>query len=141
MIYFAKFLGPNNDLYSINKKEHILAFLDTKIKDSVIDPDKRWIRTWNDYLQRIKYFIRWLWNCKEKENKGLEILPNSDWITPVFAQIKEKRTKRFYLLLLLISGGQLLVILSITYYYHIMILSGVLFFKLQAIIIARKKVG
>jgi integrase/recombinase XerD len=94
MIYFAKFLGPNNDLYSINKKEHILAFLDTKIKDSVIDPDKRWIRTWNDYLQRIKYFIRWLWNCKEKENNGFEILSNSDWITPVFAQIKEKRTKR-----------------------------------------------
>ena len=60
----------------------------------MIDPDKRWIRTWNDYLQRIKYFIRWLWNCKEKENKGVEILQNSDWITPVFAQIKEKRTKR-----------------------------------------------
>jgi integrase/recombinase XerD len=94
MIYFAKFLGPSVDLYSINKKEHIIAFLDTKIKDSVADPDKRWIRTWNDYLQRIKYFIRWLWNCKQKENKGNEILPNSDWITPVFAQIKEKRTKR-----------------------------------------------
>jgi integrase/recombinase XerD len=94
MIYFARFLGPTIDLYSINKKGHILAFLDTKIKDSVADPDKRWIRTWNDYLQRIKYFIRWLWNCKEKENKGIEILPSSDWITPVFAQIKEKRTKR-----------------------------------------------
>jgi integrase/recombinase XerD len=94
MIYFAKFLGASVDLYSINKKEHILAFLDTKIKDSVADPDKRWIRTWNDYLQRIKYFIRWLWNCKQKENNGFEILPNSDWITPVFAQIKEKRTKR-----------------------------------------------
>jgi len=94
MIYFTKFLGPSVDLYSINKKEHILAFLDTKIKDSVADPDKRWIRTWNDYLQRIKYFIRWLWNCKQKESKGIETIPNSDWITPVFAQIKEKRTKR-----------------------------------------------
>ncbi len=60
----------------------------------MIDPDKRWIRTWNDYLQRIKYFIRWLWNCKQKKNNEIEILPNSDWITPVFAQIKEKRTKR-----------------------------------------------
>jgi integrase/recombinase XerD len=94
MIYFAKFLGPSVDLYSINKKEQILDFLDTKIKNSVADPDKRWIRTWNDYLQRIKYFIRWLWNCKQKENNEIEILPNSDWITPVFAQIKEKRTKR-----------------------------------------------
>jgi integrase/recombinase XerD len=91
MIYFAKFSGPSVELYSLNKKEHILAFLDTKIKDSVADPDKRWIRTWNDYLQRIKYFIRWLWNCKQRENNGFEILPNSDWITPVFAQIKEKR--------------------------------------------------
>jgi hypothetical protein len=35
MIYFAKFLGPSVDLYIINKKEHILALLDTKIKDSV----------------------------------------------------------------------------------------------------------
>jgi len=87
MIYFAKFLGPSVDLYIINKK-HILALLDTKIKDSVEDPDKRWIRTWNDYLQRIKYFIRWLCNCNQKENKEIEISPNSDWITPVFAQIK-----------------------------------------------------
>jgi hypothetical protein len=32
MIYFVKFLGSSFDLYSINKKEHILAFLDTKKK-------------------------------------------------------------------------------------------------------------
>ena len=58
------------------------------------DPDKRWIRTWNDYLQRIKYFFRWLYNQKEAETKGLEALPTSDWTTPVFVQIKEKRTNR-----------------------------------------------
>jgi integrase/recombinase XerD len=51
-------------------------------------------RTWNDYLQRIKYFFRWLSNCKQKAANGYEVLPNSEWITPVFVQIKEKRTKR-----------------------------------------------
>jgi integrase/recombinase XerD len=45
IIYFSKFLGPIADFYSIQKKEHIVAFLDTRIKDNEIDPDKRWIRT------------------------------------------------------------------------------------------------
>jgi hypothetical protein len=94
LIYFARFLGPQIRFYDINKKEQILAFLNTRIKDSAADPDKRWIRTWNDYLQRIKYFFRWLLNYKQKASEGEEILPNSEWITPAFAQIKEKRTKR-----------------------------------------------
>jgi integrase/recombinase XerD len=94
MIYFAKFLGSYSSLYEIHKRDQIIAFLDTRIKDSENDPDKRWIRTWNDYLQRIKYFCRWLHNQKERENKGLEIIPTSDWTTPNFCQIKEKRTKR-----------------------------------------------
>jgi hypothetical protein len=94
LIYFARFLGTKTEFYDINKKEQIVAFLNIRIKDSVADPDKRWIRTWNDYLQRIKYFFRWLLNYKHKANSCDEILPNSEWITPAFAQIKEKRTKR-----------------------------------------------
>ena len=94
IIYFAKFLGPTTDFYSIQKKEQILAFLDTRIKDTEIDPDKRWIRTWNDYLQRIKYFFRWLYNQKRARSQRIEVLPQSDWITPSFIQITEKRTKR-----------------------------------------------
>ena len=94
MIYFAKFLGSQISLYEIGKREQIIAFLDTRIKDTENDPDKRWIRTWNDYLQRIKYFLRWLCNQKEIEAKGLEPIPTSDWTTPGFCQIKEKRTKR-----------------------------------------------
>ena len=94
MIYFAKFLGSETNLYDIHKRDQVLAFLDTRIKDTQSDPDKRWIRTWNDYLQRIKYFFRWLHNQKERENKGLELIPTSDWTTPSFCQIKEKRTKR-----------------------------------------------
>jgi integrase/recombinase XerD len=94
IIYFARFLGPTTDFYSIDKKEQILVFLDTRIKDTEIDPDKRWIRTWNDYLQRLKYFFRWLYNKREREVKGLEVQPQSDWKTPSFIRITEKRTKR-----------------------------------------------
>src|ERR687883_2128432 len=74
LIYFARFLGPQIRFYDINKKEQILAFLNTRIKDSAADPDKRWIRTWNGYLQRIKYFVRWLLNCKQKASSE-EVLP------------------------------------------------------------------
>jgi hypothetical protein len=94
LIYFARFLGTDTEFYSISKKEQILTFLNTRIKHSVADPDKRWIRTRNDYLQRIKYFFRWLWNYKQSESNRAEILPNSEWITLTFAQIKEKRAKR-----------------------------------------------
>ena len=93
-IYFTKFLGPNTDFYQIQRRQQILSFLDTRIKDAQTDPDKKWIRTWNDYLQRIKYFFRWLYNHKERDTKGLDILPVSDWTTPSFVQIKEKRSKR-----------------------------------------------
>lgn len=70
MIYFGRFLGPDTCFSSLNKKEQVLDFLNTRIKDKESDPDKRWTRTWNDYLQRIKYFIRWLYNQKDKENNG-----------------------------------------------------------------------
>ncbi len=49
----------------MSKKEDILAFLNTKIKSKKIDPDTKWIRKWNDYFQRIKYFIRWIYNEKQ----------------------------------------------------------------------------
>lgn len=95
MIYFAKSLGPETQrLYDIRKKDQMVSFLDTRIKDTEDDPDKRWIRTWNDYLQRIKYFFRWLYNQKKQEDKGLEPIPTSDWTTAGFCQIKEKWTKR-----------------------------------------------
>ena len=60
IIEFATFLGSNTTFNDINKKEQILSFLDTKIKDSVNDPEKRWITSWNHYLTRIKLFYRWV---------------------------------------------------------------------------------
>jgi integrase/recombinase XerD len=92
VIAFAKFLGPDSSFYNIKKKEQIIAFLDTKIKSTEQDPDKKWITTWNHYLHRIKLFLRWLYN---QRGKGLnDGASQSDWQTPDFARIKGKRIKR-----------------------------------------------
>jgi integrase len=91
LITYSRFLGPSISLYEIKSKIQIISFLDTKIKNSQEDPDKRWITTWNDYLVRIKYFFRWLYNCKDKD---LDDIPFSEWETPDVVQIKKKKTKR-----------------------------------------------
>jgi hypothetical protein len=41
VLYFATFLGPDNRLLDINKREQILIFLKTKQKDENIDHGKR----------------------------------------------------------------------------------------------------
>jgi integrase/recombinase XerD len=46
---FARFLGEKT-FYDIKMREEIVAFLNTKVKDIKLDPDKKWITTWNDYL-------------------------------------------------------------------------------------------
>jgi integrase/recombinase XerD len=58
LISFARYLGKQKTFYDINSKDEIVSFLNTKIKDVNVDPDKKWITTWNDYLWRIKYFFR-----------------------------------------------------------------------------------
>jgi integrase/recombinase XerD len=88
MIYFGRFLGSTTDFYSIQKKDQILAFLDTRVKDIEIDADKRWIRTWNDYLQRLKYFFRWFYNKREREIKELDII--IEFIIPLFTAIRKR---------------------------------------------------
>ena len=89
IIEFSNYFDSNSntEFYDINKKEQILSFLDTKIKDSVNDPEKRWITSWNHYLTRIKLFFRWLYN-KDKE------IDKDSWETPQFLRIKNKKTKR-----------------------------------------------
>ena len=47
IIEFSNYFDSNTTFYDINKKEQILSFLDTKIKDSERDPEKK-MRT---YLQ------------------------------------------------------------------------------------------
>ena len=87
LIEFSNHFDSSVTFYNINKKEQILSFLDTKIKDSVNDPEKRWITSWNHYLTRIKLFYRWLYN-KDKE------IEKDYWETPDFLKIKNKKTKR-----------------------------------------------
>jgi len=93
LVSYAEFLGDMT-FYDINRKEQIAAFLDTKAKSIELDPDKKWITTWNDYLWRIKYLFRWLYNYKLVKENGDEPLSISDWKTPTFANIKKKKTKR-----------------------------------------------
>ena len=87
IIEFSNYFEPYITFYDINKKEQILSFLDTKIKDSSNDPEKRWITSWNHYLTRIKLILRWLYN-KDKE------IDKDYWETPEFLRIKNKKTKR-----------------------------------------------
>ena len=89
---FAKYLGQNVNFEEVNKTSQILSYLNTKIKSQDEDPDKKWITTWNDYLHRIKHFLRWLHNVGTLQSNA--ILPMDEWITPSFLEIKEKKTKR-----------------------------------------------
>ena len=67
-----------------------MSILDTKIKSVEQDPDKKWmVVPWNHYLHRIKHLFRWLHNQSGK----VDTIRQSEWITPVFAKIKEKKNQ------------------------------------------------
>ena len=69
-------------------KEDVLEFLDKRKKSKEVDPDKKWIRTWNDYLARLVGFYRWLYNSETSKDRN-------DWNTPEpFNSIKKKKNKR-----------------------------------------------
>lgn len=91
IIAYSKFLGPSVSLDQVKCRIQITSFLDSKIKRVEQDPDKRWITTWNDYLGRIKYFFRWMYNYDDKRFENNQF---SDWETPDFVRIKKKKTKR-----------------------------------------------
>jgi integrase/recombinase XerD len=99
IIAFARFLGPDTTFYQVTTRNQVTKFLDTKIKSSADDPEKRWITTWNDYLVRIKHFFRWLHNFRIKSNMECEedeslSPPSNDWKTQRFVNIKRKRPLR-----------------------------------------------
>lgn len=93
VIFFVKYLGYKSLSESTLNKEDIIGFLNSKKKDIEVDPDKRWIRTWNDYLQRIKYFMRWLHNGAPS-SIGTSDSPLGEWQTPDFVRIKSRKTNR-----------------------------------------------
>ncbi len=87
ILSFSQFLDSKS-LIDVNKREDVLAYLQSKIKDKDSDPDQKWITTYNDYLHRLKHFFRWLYN--RSRNHSMD-----DWKTPVFLQsMKPKKTKR-----------------------------------------------
>jgi integrase/recombinase XerD len=88
---YANYLGPEISFHDRNKVEQILSFLDTKKKEAENDPERRWITTWNYYLNRLKLFFRWLYNRNTSKSGEIDM---SDWNTPRFVQIKLKKTKR-----------------------------------------------
>lgn len=47
---FSEFLGREISFHDVKNKEQIIDFLDSKMKNPELDPDKKWITTWNDYL-------------------------------------------------------------------------------------------
>jgi len=92
---FAHYLGSTTSFLDIKENDLIRSFLDSKLKSREDDPDKKSIVTWNDYLGRIKYFMRWLYNCRTRDSKENDILRDPVyWKTPSFIQIRKKKTKR-----------------------------------------------
>jgi integrase/recombinase XerD len=91
IINYSKFLGSSITLHQVKSKVQITSFLDSIIKGIEEDPDKSWITTWNDYLGRIKYFYRWLYNYNDTRFDDVQF---SDWETPYFVRIKKKKSKR-----------------------------------------------
>jgi integrase/recombinase XerD len=95
LILFSHELAPNVTFYDLQKKEKILEFLNKRIKSKSDDPDEKWITTWNDYLGRIKFFFRWLYNYKIKMDEGSRIVEDmEEWETPELIRIRKKKTKR-----------------------------------------------
>src|SRR5690606_8394858 len=88
-LLFAMHLKERS-FFDISKQSEIISFLDTKRKSKDVDPEERWKTTYNDYLDSIKFFYRWLYN-----QRGREDLTDPDiWETPAFAQIRHQKTAR-----------------------------------------------
>jgi integrase/recombinase XerD len=96
MIHFAEHIGEATSFYDVDHKQ-VVRFLDAKLKPEQIEPDKKWITTWNDYLWRLNLF-KVTQKKKIKEIDGgeeVEAKPEDEWKTPPFLQqIKKKKTKR-----------------------------------------------
>jgi len=69
-------------------RENVLEFLDKRKKSINVDPEKKWVRTWNDYFSRLVTFFRWFTNHESGKDR-------EDWGTPEpFNSIKKKKDKR-----------------------------------------------
>lgn len=83
-IYFCKYLDSQN-IMDVKDKQTIISFLNTVVK--LDDQEKKYITTWNTYMQIIKAFYRWAYN----NDNGTDV---RFWETPDFCKIKKKLSKR-----------------------------------------------
>src|ERR1051326_2467328 len=88
-ILFAIYLNDKS-FFQLSKTSEITEFLNTKRKSKEIDPDEKWKTTWNDYLHSVKFFIRWLYNHRGRE----QLVDPQTWQTPEFAKIRDQKSKR-----------------------------------------------
>jgi integrase/recombinase XerD len=77
LILFSYELAPNVTFYDIQK---ILEFLNKRIKPKTVDPNEKWVTTWNDYLGRFRFFFRWLYNYKIKKDEDSKLVEASSHI-------------------------------------------------------------
>ena len=61
ILNFEYFFQSSKNLKEI-ERQNIDAFLDSKIKSPEIDQEKRWITTWNHYLNHLKFFSKLSYN-------------------------------------------------------------------------------
>ena len=59
VIAFGNFIGKDNSFLDITK-DQVLEFLNTKVKSYDEDPDTRWITTWNNYLNRLRFLFNFI---------------------------------------------------------------------------------
>jgi len=55
MVHSAEHMRPETTFHDIDH-EQVIIFLDSKLKPEQIEPDKKWISTWDDYFWRLKLF-------------------------------------------------------------------------------------
>jgi integrase/recombinase XerD len=86
VIYLARFLGKIS-LKNISAKK-LEEFVNSKRKDVSVDPDRKSLSTYNDYVIRLRFFYRWLYN-KNKRSES-----RKEWVNPnVIKNIKTRSTK------------------------------------------------
>ena len=84
---FSDHIGTKKQLQDVTRDD-VLAFLDKRKKSIDVDPEKKWIVTWNHYLNRLIGFYRWMHN----HTKSIDM---EDWDTPEpLCSIKRKKNKR-----------------------------------------------
>lgn len=86
-VLLCRYLGKKKHLEDLTSEE-LLRFLNQRRKSEEEDHNQRWIRTWNDYYNRLKAIYRY--HC----NKDSDI-PESSWKNPYqFDKIKMLKNKR-----------------------------------------------